>query len=78
MKTAVSIPDPVFRAADKLAKSLGISRSELYAKALGDFLQEHDPKRVTEALNNVYANEDSEMDGVLLEMQAQAVGNDEW
>ena len=34
MKTAVSIPDHVFDAAERLAEKLGISRSELYQRAL--------------------------------------------
>ncbi|MDO8738698.1 MAG: hypothetical protein Q7J17_06995, partial [Candidatus Deferrimicrobium sp.] len=38
MKTAVSIPDKIFRSADSLAKRLGVSRSRLYADALADFL----------------------------------------
>jgi len=32
MKTAVSVPNDVFRAAERAAKRLGISRSELYAR----------------------------------------------
>ena len=34
MKTAVSIPDPIFQAAEDLDKRLGLSRSELFARAL--------------------------------------------
>jgi metal-responsive CopG/Arc/MetJ family transcriptional regulator len=34
MKTAISIPDQVFKSAEVLASRLGISRSELYAKAI--------------------------------------------
>ena len=34
MKTAISIPDEVFRSAERLAQRLGVSRSELYAKAV--------------------------------------------
>ncbi|MEQ9238858.1 MAG: hypothetical protein RIG66_32775 [Coleofasciculus sp. E2-BRE-01] len=34
MKTAVSIPDPIFEAAEAMSKRLGLSRSELYARAL--------------------------------------------
>jgi metal-responsive CopG/Arc/MetJ family transcriptional regulator len=51
MKTAVSIPDPVFAAADGLAKRLGITRSKLYARALGAFVASHEPESVTEAMN---------------------------
>jgi predicted transcriptional regulator len=51
MKTAVSIPDPVFAAADGLAKKLGITRSRLYARALGAFVASHQPESITEAMN---------------------------
>jgi metal-responsive CopG/Arc/MetJ family transcriptional regulator len=53
MKTAVSIPDAVFEDAEQLAKQLKTSRSELYARALAQFIGEHAPDRVTEALNAV-------------------------
>ena len=51
MKTAVSIPDRVFEDAEQLAKRLNTSRSELYARALAQFVGEHAPDRVTDALN---------------------------
>jgi metal-responsive CopG/Arc/MetJ family transcriptional regulator len=53
MKTAVSIPDPVFEEAEQLAKRLNTSRSELYARALARFIGEHAPERVTQAINEV-------------------------
>ncbi len=45
MKTAVSIPDAVFREAELVAEHLGLNRSQLYSRALQKFLeqQEHDP-----------------------------------
>jgi metal-responsive CopG/Arc/MetJ family transcriptional regulator len=55
MKTAISIPDPVFKAADSLAKRLGVSRSELYSKAINEFLSKHRDQGVTEILNGVYS-----------------------
>ena len=57
MKTAISIPEPDFRAAEKLAKRLGMSRSELYQVAVAEFLARHTEKDVTEALNEIYAAE---------------------
>ena len=38
-KTAVSIPQDVFEGGEAAAKELGISRSELYARALRDLLR---------------------------------------
>lgn len=51
MKTAVSIPDDVFRAAERLAKRRKSSRSELYGKALVDYIARHAADPVTETMN---------------------------
>jgi len=72
MKTAVSIPDPVFAAADRLARSLGISRSELYARALQRFLSGEDDE-TTARLDAVYAQEPSGVDDEIARAQRRAV-----
>jgi metal-responsive CopG/Arc/MetJ family transcriptional regulator len=53
MKVAVSIPDDVFAEAEALAKRLKSSRSEIYSRALGEFIGTHAPDRVTERMNDV-------------------------
>ncbi|HEX5661842.1 MAG TPA: hypothetical protein VFX59_31840 [Polyangiales bacterium] len=53
MKAAVSIPDDVFAEADRLAKQLKTSRSQLYSRALKEFLARHAPDEVTDAVNRV-------------------------
>ena len=53
MKVAVSIPDRVFDEADRLADELGTSRSDIYARALAAFIDDHDPDRITQAMNDV-------------------------
>ena len=78
MKTAVSIPDPVFRKAENLAKSLGISRSQLYTTALKTFVAEHDEDDVTKRLNEVYSEEDSSLDPVLEKMQFMSLPEEQW
>ncbi|MCC6212458.1 MAG: hypothetical protein IT513_15580 [Burkholderiales bacterium] len=54
MKTAVSVPDRVFRSAEQLAARLGVSRSELYAKALAALVVKHQDDLVTSRLNEIY------------------------
>lgn len=78
MKTAVSLPDPLFEAADGLAQELGISRSELYARALAAFLQAHDRGTVTQALDRVYSDEDSALEPALARLQSAAISRDHW
>jgi metal-responsive CopG/Arc/MetJ family transcriptional regulator len=53
MKTAVSVPDPLFLAAERQAKRTKKSRSQLYADALAEYLSRHAPDEVTEAMNAV-------------------------
>ena len=53
MKTAISLPDALFRAADAQAKRARKSRSQLYADAIAEYLSRHAPNEVTEAMNRV-------------------------
>lgn len=78
MKTAISIPDRVFDAAERVAKRLGISRSELYARAVERFVHEHRGDRVTEALDRVYGGLDSTLDPTLVRLQAASLAQDDW
>lgn len=51
MKTAISLPDEVFEQAEKAARRLNLSRSELYSKALVEYLARHTDSQVTAAIN---------------------------
>lgn len=53
MKTAVSLPDDVFRSAEQFARRARKSRSRLYAEALAEYLARHAPDEVTEDMNRV-------------------------
>lgn len=80
MKTAISLPDELFGAAERTARRLGLSRSELFRRALVLFLQQHDDRLVTEALNRVYGEgqADPSLPAEVAEMQALSVPADEW
>ena len=74
MKTAVSIPDSVFDAAERVSKRLGISRSRFYTMAIQNALAQ-DPRRgVTEKLDAVYSKESSSLDSLLAAMQNASLG----
>ena len=75
MKAAVSIPDPVFEAADELAQKMGVSRSRLYTVALERFVQDHEEAAITAKLNEIYADESSTLDPVLQSIQSRSVRN---
>ncbi len=78
MKTAISIPNDVFQAAEELSKRLGMSRSELYAKAVVAFVKSHKSTRVKETLDAIYATEEAHLDPVLMALQALSLPKEEW
>lgn len=78
MKTAISIPNPIFEAAEQVAKELGISRSELYTTAIAAFVEAHRSEDVTQKLNQVYAAETSTLDPVLHRLQAATLDGENW
>jgi len=80
MKTAVSIPDRVFQSAEKLAARLGVSRSELYAKALAALVEKHREDVVTAQLNEVYGpgGELSSLEGDVALLQSRSLPQETW
>jgi len=77
VKAVVSIPDPIFKAADDLAKRIGVSRSHLYSVALQRYVQEHEEEAVTAKLNEVYDQEPSVLDPMLQSIQSRSVERSE-
>lgn len=53
MKTAISLPDALFAAAERQARRSRKSRSQLYADALAEYLARHAPEEVTAAMDRV-------------------------
>jgi metal-responsive CopG/Arc/MetJ family transcriptional regulator len=78
MKTAISLPDSVFEEAEALAQEQGLSRSELYKKALQAYLQKHNRNKILHKLNQVYSKESSELDPVMARMQFMSLPHEGW
>ena len=78
MKTAISIPDKIFKKAEKTAKKMGLTRSNLYTIAITEFLENHAPSLVKEKLDEIYSTESSKIDADLLSSQIQSIDKDEW
>ena len=78
MKTAISLPDGIFADADALAERLGVSRSELYARAVEEYVAKHRHEDVTDRLNQVYDTEQAALDPALRQAQARSVGPEAW
>ena len=78
MKTAISIPDSIFELADRFAERQGLSRSELYTRAVKDYLERHREDRVTEVLNDIYNQESAEMDPNIERLQFGSLTKESW
>ena len=80
VKTAISIPDSLFEEADRLAKTRGWSRSELYANAVTAYVKSERFSGVREKLDAVYGNnkEDSAIDPFLADAQARSLPREKW
>jgi len=75
MKTDISIPNRIYQAAEKLAKELGVSLSELYTAALIAYVSEHNKKNIAEKLDTVYVTKSSNIEPEMVEMQIIAEFN---
>ena len=80
MKTAISIPDPLFNSAERAARRLRVSRSKLYAAAVSQYLGQVEHRDVTERLNAVYGSHGSlsEVPAGPRRMQALSLAGEEW
>lgn len=78
MKTAISVPDDVFQAGERIAHRLGLSRSGLYAKALREFLSRYDDDEITRRLNEVYERESSAVDPAISRIAARSLPKESW
>ncbi len=84
MKTAISIPDPLFAAVEKTAAQMGVSRSYLFQLAMSAYLRQRSQVAVTAALDEIYAHrpESSGLDPALAWMQGASMvrdqGDEDW
>jgi metal-responsive CopG/Arc/MetJ family transcriptional regulator len=82
MKTAVSLPDHLYEEAERTARSLGLPRSQLFARALEEFIATHKRENITERLNQVYSSlaptESDAVGDVGIEAIRNLTKNDSW
>ena len=82
MKTAISIPDELFTLAEITAKKLGIPRSQLFARALEEFIENHSNQSITEKLNKIYANTSEHLvlnsNHIGINLLRESLKNDSW
>jgi metal-responsive CopG/Arc/MetJ family transcriptional regulator len=78
MKTAISIPDEIFEDAERLAKRLKSSRSELYSRAISEFVARHSTEQVTEAMDEALANIGEPADSFATAAARRTLRRSEW
>jgi len=78
MKVAVSIPDPIFEAVEKLAKQRHMARSQLFAEALEAYLEARDTQAITASLNEIYSRESSVLEKGLQHAQYVSIDHEAW
>lgn len=54
VKTAISLPEPLFHRAETVAHELQISRSQLVAKALSEFVKRYETQALIQTINRAY------------------------
>jgi metal-responsive CopG/Arc/MetJ family transcriptional regulator len=78
MKTAVSIPEDIYKEAEKTAQELGIPRSRLYSRALKEFIRRHKTDNLVERLNAVYGNQEQQSLDASVESLRELTKHDSW
>jgi metal-responsive CopG/Arc/MetJ family transcriptional regulator len=78
VKTAVSLPDPLFRQAEAAARKLKVSRSQFYANAIEEFLRRRKADAITAQMNAVCAQVDSSLDSALDRAQLEVLSRERW
>lgn len=78
MKTAVSIPDDVFRKGEEFVRRVGGSRSSLYGRALAEYIARHAPDRVTEAMDRALDGLQDPADPFVAMAARRALSHNDW
>lgn len=72
------MPDDLFRLAEAAARRLRVSRSQLYAKAIAEYLQRQQSNAITERLNEVYSRRPAKLNLGLHRAQLKSLDKDAW
>lgn len=62
MKTAISIPDSLFDNVEEIAEELHISRSQLFADAVREYIEKVRNRKILESINAAYSEVETEED----------------
>ena len=77
-QTNIVIPEPISKAAEQLARQMGITVDEFYTTAVTEYVVAHQKQMVTESLNRIYATEPSSMDPAIVQAQNKTLRSETW
>jgi metal-responsive CopG/Arc/MetJ family transcriptional regulator len=78
MKTAISVPDDVFRSAEQLARRTKKSRSQLFSDAVREYVSRHSPDEITAAMDRVCAELGDPADDFVATAASRLLERVEW
>jgi metal-responsive CopG/Arc/MetJ family transcriptional regulator len=80
MKTAISLPDELFHAVERLVRLSKRHRSEVYADALREYVARHSQDEVTQSLNRVLKQMDApaQEDRFIAEAARRVLAERDW
>jgi metal-responsive CopG/Arc/MetJ family transcriptional regulator len=81
MKTAISIPDELFKNVEKIARKLKIPKSQLFARAMEEYISKLNKDQITERLNKIYQRSDSDeilATDISISTLRKSLKNDSW
>jgi metal-responsive CopG/Arc/MetJ family transcriptional regulator len=78
VKTAISLPEDLFRRAEVAARKLKMSRSQLYATAIAEFIERRQAAKITQRLNEIYSAEPAKIDPAVSSAQSKSIEREPW
>ena len=78
MKVAISLPDDVFAEGEAMARRLKTTRSQVYARALREFVERHNPATLTCMIDEALLAAGDEDDAFAKEAGRRIIAQTEW
>ncbi|MBI3494309.1 MAG: hypothetical protein HY047_21385 [Acidobacteria bacterium] len=78
MKTAISVPERVFREVEQYARRARKSRSQVYSEAVAEYLARHVPDAVTEAMNDACSKLGDQRDDFVRAASRRVLRREKW
>ena len=78
MKTAISVRDNLFERVESYAKKHKLSRSQVFAEAVEEYLSKRDEQILIDQINAVCAEVDTSLDPAIRFYQSRVIKREKW